>query len=31
MEKHIIHQLLVNCVRFVNGHDVTNLKSMEGF
>jgi hypothetical protein len=31
MEKHIIHQLFENCLRFANGHDVTDLKSMEGF
>jgi hypothetical protein len=31
MEKHIIHQLLENCLRSANRHDVTNLKSMEGF
>ncbi len=31
MEKHIIHQLLENCLKSVNGHDVTDLKSMEGF
>ncbi len=31
MEKHIIHQLLENCLTSANGHDVADLKSMEGF